>query len=312
MASTAPVHPHSHVVVIYRKNSFSDDAQMEKAADFIANSRKSIGSYWESSYSKSMGSGLNFSEQKLLMPHVVDCEPEDRNFRKAVSDYFASIKTAVPYSKGRDLEIGLEKGEKEPLSKDNMPINLYDYITYRHAKGHPQVAGSRAEADGNPLVMYYIFDKVEEEGKQAQVADLKDKVLELYLTVRKESKKADMLLTILGIDPRKYTGMNAPSQKMERLRQLAESDPVKFKAAFEHKKFDDLYTIQTMLNTGILKQVGEFIVNAETGKTIGHTTEEAIAWLTDKANSQQVTILKARMQEMLAPEAEAPATEKAK
>lgn len=303
-------HPNSRIVTIYRKSSFILDAQKGTASDFVSMAKKSIGSFWENNYSKTQGSGLNFSEQKLLMSTIVDCEPEDRNFRSKVSEYFASIKTVVPYEKGRSLEIGLEKDNNAALSEDNMPLNLADYITYRHALAHPQVAKTKEEGDGNMLKEFYIFDEQADEDRQVKESADNDKALELYLKVKKTPEKIDMLLTLLMHDPRTFKGKNADSLKLNKLKEISTKEPSRFVQTFEGKFFEDLYIIQTMINTGVLQKVGERIIDAETGETIGHDTKEAIAWIKDKGNSDKLVILKARMQEGLSKPV--PATVKAK
>lgn len=291
--------PNSRIVTLYRKESFIMGAQVGKAPDFVAQSKQSIGSFWYSSDSKTQGSGLDFEEQKLLMPLIVDCEPTDRNFRAKVAEYFASIKTVIPYGKGKSLEIGLEKSNKEPLSQDNQPLDVYDYITYRHAIAHPLVAATKQEADRNMLKQFYIFDPQAAEDREVKENTSKDAALEQYLLIKKTPEKVDMLLTLLLQDPRTFTGKNADALKIEKLKELAQSNPAKFVSTFKDKFFEELYVIKTMVNTGVLNRVGENIIDIDTGETIGHTSQEAVAWFRDKANSERVVILKAKMQEAM-------------
>lgn len=300
--------PNSRIVKLYRKNSFIEDAQ-KGAPEFMAMSKKSIGSFWENSYSKTVGSGLTFEEQKVLLPHIIDCEPEDRNFRAKVAEYYNSIKTIVPFDKGRELEIGLIKSNKEPISLVNQPINLADYITYRHAIAHPKVASSKQESENSMLVEFYIFDAQAQEDTDVKASQDKDKALELYLKVKKTPEKIDMLLTLLGVDPRTFKGNNAEALKLERLKTLADKTPGKVIEVYEHKLFEEMYVIQTMINTSVLQKIGERVINPETGETIGHDMTESVAWIKDKANSESLVLLKARMQEGLS---EAPARSKAK
>lgn len=306
---TTSNHPNSRIVTIFRKSTFAVDAQKETASDFIAMSKKSIGSYWENSHSKSVGSGLNFEEQKILMPALVDFEATDRNFRKACSEYFATLKTSVPYGKGVRLEVGLAHSNKEPVSDKNMPLSLSDYIAYRHALGHPMVSPSRKASEGDMLKEFYIFDPQTEDERRASENKEKDNALELYLKIRKQPEKIDMLLTILGVDPRKFTGKAAEEKKAEELKKLSESNPDKFVSTFEDKMFEQQYVVQSLINTGLLVRAGELIIEPATGETIGHNMLEAIAYIKDKANSGKLVIWKARMSEMLNV---APAAEKAR
>lgn len=294
---TTAKHENSHVVKIFRKDSFIGMAQGKVVPEFLAMSKKSIGSFWDNSNSKTVGSGLNFSEQKILLPTIVDCEPEDRNFRSKVTEYYMQMKTSVPYEKGRELEIGLETDNKLPVSADNQPLNLSDYLTYRHAIAHPEVAASKQDGLNNMLKSYYVFDAQDNEDFELKASLDKDKALELYLSMKKKPEKVDMLLTMLDIDPRTFKGKNAAALKLEKLKSLAETVPDKLVALAEHKLIDDMYTIQQMILTRILNKVGERIVNPETGVTVGHNMAESVAWLKDPLNSQSVAMMKTRMQE---------------
>ncbi|MGL1311167.1 hypothetical protein ACSTKO_24345, partial [Vibrio parahaemolyticus] len=82
-----------------------------------------------------------------------------------------------------------------------MPIEISEYITYRHALAHPLVAASKQEADNNMLKEYYIFDAQAQEDAEIEENTTKDEALAVYLKISKEPTKIDMLLTLLGTDP---------------------------------------------------------------------------------------------------------------
>ncbi len=295
----------SRIITIYRKPSFLEGAQKESAPEFMAMSKKSIGSYWETSTARKVGSGLSFDEQKLLMPLLIDCEPEDRQFREKVHEYFASMKTSIPYEKGKQLEIGLEKDNKAGISKDNMPIDVADYVAYRHALYHPAVAKSKSEADGNMLKEFYIFDPQAEEDAQVKAGHDKDESLEVYLEVKKKSTakdgedKVDMFLTLLGEDIRRFKGKNALALKLDKLKEYAEKKPAEVVELHKDKLLETRFEIQTMINVGIFEKVGTRVIDPQTGETIGHTDTEAIAWIKDSKNSEKLVMYKARVQEAL-------------
>ena len=290
-------HPNSRIVTLYRKESFLMNAQSESAPEFLEQSKQSVGSYWKHSYGASIGSGLDFSEQKLLMPTIVDCEPEDRNFRNKVTEYFTTIRTVVPYKDGRKFEIGLEKSNSEPLAKDNMPLDLHDYISYRHALEHPWVAATKEAAEGNMIAQFYMFDPQAAEDAEVVTNSNRDKALGMYLEIKQTPEKVDMLLTLLKIDPRIFAGKNAGALKMDKLNEVATKDPATFIETIELKNFEERYRLETMVNVGVLNREGTRIMDLETGDTIGHTIEEAVVWMKDKLHSERLSILLARMQE---------------
>lgn len=288
-------------VTLYRKSHFMMEAQLKNAPDFVRSSKQSIGSFWVNSNSKMVGSGLTFDEQKLLMPLIIDCEPSDRNFRTKVSAYFSNMRTVIPYDTGLTLQIGLTEDNNAPLSESNMPYDVHQYITWRHAAAHPQVAASKTAAEGNMLALYYIFDPQATEDSKVLLNENTDKAMELYLEVKRQPEKLDMLLTLLGISPRniKYDGKNGLSLKIADLKAIAEKDPARFITVYETKNFAETYVLLTAVELGLITKVGAYFVDKNSQETIGHNQAEAIQWLKDKTKSDKVVLLKQRMQEAM-------------
>lgn len=305
-------HENSRVITIFRKNSFIAQAQEGSAPEFLSESRRSIGSYWKDSHSVAVGTGLTFKEQELLLPELVDCEPTDRNFRNKVKEYYQNIRTSVPYGTGVKLEIGLQKDNTLPVSESNMPIDLSNYLAYRHALGSPEVAPSLKEANGH-IIQYYIFDPMADELENIAKNKHRDSALEKYLLVSKDANKVKMFLTLLNVDIRKkeLSGVNAEGLRVEELKKLLDADPAKFLEIHEEKFFEEHYVIQSMINYKILTRVGEMIIDKEGGRTIGHNMDEAIVWLRTPENSESLLILKAKLQEATGEKAETPAVNKA-
>jgi hypothetical protein len=299
-------HRNSRTVTIFRAGSFLSRAQGKDIEDFFATSKKSIGSYWENVSSKKVASGLSFVEEAILLPHLVDATADDREFRKKVTSFYVDIDTQIPHNTGRVLEIGLlldndkdvSFDPKDP-SKSNMPINLMDYVRYRHAIKHPYVAPNKEEADGNALIEFYIFDKTEVVKKNTKKSDEKDAAMQIYLTIKPEPTKVTMMLTLLGIDPREFTGANAEDLRIEALRKQSETNSKVFIETYNNTDLETHYWIKTMVNTGVMKIIGNKYFDAETNKLIGNTLEETTFFFKDEENSDVVVSLKARMQEGL-------------
>lgn len=299
-------HRNSKTVTIFRAGSFLSRAQGKEIEDFFSTSKKSIGSYWESTSSKKVGTGLSFAEEAILLPMVLDVPAEDREFRKKVTQFYVDIDTQVPHNTGRTLEIGLELDNDKPISidikdmsKSNMPINIMDYIRYKHAIGHPFVAKSKEEADGNALIEFYIFDKTEVIKKNTKKSDERDASMQIYLTIKPDPTKVGMMLTLLGIDPREFTGPTAEDLKIDALRKQSETNPKGFIETYQNTDLETHYWIRTMVNTGVLKVIGNKYFDAETNKLIGNTLEETTFYFKDEENSDMVVSLKARIQEAI-------------
>lgn len=304
MEPTEQFKANSRKITIFRAPTFLSAVQVG-LDDYYATSNKDIGGYWSGKGTKGQGTGLDFEEVDLLLPLVIDYQPGEREFKKQVNEFYTDITTKVPHKDGVTLEIGLRKSNLEPLSKENLPIVPMEYIRYRHAIGHPWVAGSRDDAEGNQLKQFYVSDPEALRISGTSLRERKEKAMEAYLILTKEAKdkpaKIDDIIAVLGTDPRKYKGMD---EKLDFLESLVNStDSVKvnqFHSVATDKKVELKGFTEKLVLTGILRKVGSRYLVAETDKILGDSLEEVLLELEDTAkNGQLVTVFKAQLQEKM-------------
>lgn len=297
----ADKHANSRIVTLFRAGSNLARAQGKAVEGYYQNSKISVGSYFEKKTSKKVASGLTVQEEKILLPEQLRISADDRDFHKTVNDFYCEMDTAIDPLTGTSLEIGLELDNDSPVTAKNFPISLMDYLRYRHVKGHPYMAQNKEEAESNTQKQYYIFDKVDSHKKVAEVTKEKDAAMQLYLQLKKDPKKVDMMLTLLGQDPRNFTGKTATDDKIEALRKIATDDATatKFVTTYNEEDLEVQYQIETMIRTGIIKKIHNKYYDAETDKEMGASLEETIFFFREPANSEKVVMLKARMQEAI-------------
>jgi|SRR6186713_86408 len=300
MAKTNSQNPNSRLVTIFRAGSHLSRAQGAEVDDLFMDSKQGIGSYFDSVNSQKVASGLDFKEEALLLPLIIDVPADDREFRKKLTDFYADINTNVPFGKGVTLETGLTESNEKDVSKDNLPIKLIDYLRWRHAQGHPWVAASKEQSSGDQTYQFYMFDPASIQGKNTKKLKEQDAAMQIYLKIKHEPETIDQMLTLLGIEPRAFIGKNKDDLKVEALREKLMSEPEKFTQIYTQGDLDIKYWIQTMVATGVLKEIGGRFINAETDKLEASNLEEMVWFFKDEANSDKVTVLKARMQEALA------------
>jgi hypothetical protein len=291
--------PNSKVITIRRAGSFLERAQGPEISEYYAMSSQSIGSQFEGKTSTRIWSGLSYEEEAILMPLLVDSPPGDNNFRNKVRIFFEEIDTKVPSPAGITLEIGLTNDNNQPLSLKNMPINPSDFVRWRHARGHKWVAKDKSEADGNPNKIFYIFDPANIASEKNQRRIDQDASITLYLQISKDPKQVDMVLSMLGVDIRSFSGKDVLDQKLDVLKKLAEDKPEKFIATGTHQDLEVRAWLENMVRCGILKRVGERFVDTETNKVLGNSLEETIFFINDDVNVDQMVALKARTQEAM-------------
>lgn len=267
--------------------------------EYFDNSYRAVGSYWPKG-SMRPGTGLSLTEENILMPYILNIPFNDRDFREKVTQFFHDITTKVEPTHidvkgiedgGTKLEIGLHNNEEE-VGELNLPNNIMDFIRYRQIIGHPQVAISEEASRGNQLKIYFIYNPTDVTRSNNTLADMKDTALEAYLGVKKDAAKVVQYLTLLGVNSQDFKGSESV-----KLRELSIKDPEAFMKVHLNKHKDYKYLIMDLITANVLEQIGSRIVIKESSQQIGGNLKEAIAYLMDPANSKQLTIFKANVQD---------------
>lgn len=301
-------HKNSRKITIFRAGSFLSRSQ-KGMEDYFADTKQSIGSYWESSTSQRIASGLSFEEINILLPFVTEVNNTHPEFMKKVNEFYRDINTNVPYNIGVTLETGLTQSNAKEISvertdkgeiipeKSNLPISLEDYLRFRQIKNHPEVAKNKEEADGNATKRFYIFDKYELQANNTKKMEEKDAAMAIYLEIKDDEIKPKMMLTLMGVDPRQFSGPNEKTFITEELRKLSETKATLFVEVFKNSNIETLYWLQSLVNANVLKKVGEKYIDTENDKLIGNNQEETRYFFEDEVNSDLVITWKARYQE---------------
>jgi hypothetical protein len=285
-------------VTIFRSKSFFETSQPGAAA-YLAKSKQSIGGYWASPQSKAVGKGLTPTQERILLPPIIDVDADDRDFRKEVKAFYEGLETKVPYIGGITLTISLEDDSKE-LSKDNLPINIMDYLRYKHALGHPEVAESFDLAEGDLMKNYYVHDPSTVKDRKADLRKTKDEAMQAYLNISNNPEKVDNVLALLGEDPRKYTAAERLDLLQAKAASNVHAELTTFIGTVADKQLEIKGFIKKLVATGILKTVGTRYMFTDTSAIIGNDLEETVLELQDEAkNSETIIVLKAKLQDAM-------------
>lgn len=244
--------------------------------------------------------GMPWATQCLLLPHLIGIEKDDRTFREAVTVFWAEINTNIPIN-GIELEIGLEEDNDKPVSKDNMPINVAEFVKFIHHRGHPNMGRNEAEARGNQLMLYYLFDPMELEKEKSKKSSSENAALAVFLKLIHEPEKMDMMLSMFGEDSREYeqgkSEIEWKSKKEQRLKTLATSQSDLFIKHYETEDLEIRFWIARMIRLDVFTEVGTQIRAKESKALIGHTTGEAVAYFQNPENQEIIMMFKQLAQE---------------
>lgn len=275
--------------------SNSEKNSTEETQEYFNQGNRSLGSYFVKD-SVRPGTGLTLSEEKMLMPLIIDLHPEDREFMKASSNWFHDIYLKIPPHDpkrnvgGLRLNISLEDDSK-PLSKDNLPRNVVDYVKYRFIKSHPNVALSEKAGSGNVLKEFYIYDEGVVKAENVAEQDVKDAAISAYLSIKDDAEKVLQFLIILNIPRDEYLGKESLV-----LRKQAEVNPSDFMKVFKNKHVEIIALLKEMLEAKIIERAGDRFVYVESKNIFAVDEKDALGFLKDPANSNDVLGFKAKIQ----------------
>jgi len=267
--------PHSKKVVLKRKITIGD-FNAKDVEEIMGDPSRPIGSYWKGG---KIGTGLTYEEQRVLMPEILFCDAGDRDFRSKCEQYFHEINIKVA-KEGTTLEVGLDE--------HGVPLNVIQYVYYKHCLDNPLVAKDKKTGVGNPLIKWYIEDPDAELNSEKALEDIKDKATQLYLSNKDNTKIVDMVLDLSGVK-------SIESKKLLDFKKLSASKPVEFIKLIEDKDILLRYMLSKAISQNVLKRIGTAIVWTESGEALGQTMDEVLIKLKDKTGVPDVNKIKAAL-----------------
>lgn len=292
----------SKIILIHRKLSQAQMAHTDAdVRDWFNQAFKAISPYW---IGKVTGTGLSPTEQKLLMPYLHGVEADDKDFRKKTEKYFDEILTKVP-PKGLKLEIGLEDDNK-PLGEDNLPLNITEYVAYRHAIKFPQLALSEDEAERSPLKHFFIVDPDHVTSTGLKINELEDQAVACYFKYKDDEIKVDQILTLLGTNIKvmthsaKVLKLKEVSRKNDNQGEQEQQDTLKrFIEICEDQDIAMKYLLQELVGAQIIEKVGTSLTIKESGELIGNNAREAVIFLKNAKNTKIYNMLRGQYQNVV-------------
>jgi hypothetical protein len=254
---------------------------------FYTDSKRSIGSVM--TRTGETAHGLTFEEVRKYMPGIVNSDPSDYNFRQRVDDYFRSLTLRPTLKTGLELEIGMDvSGE---------PINVTDYVHYKFALQNPKVAAN-PEMVRHGVTLFIAIDREKELADDHTKLEKRRNAYKEYIKLTDDTKKLAIVLTMLsgklgyGIMEIRKADEREVLLKLEK---YVQDNPEHFFDLVTDKNLATRAFIEDCISAGALNRVGTAILNGD--QKLGSTTEEAIMFLADKANSEILVTLKARVAE---------------
>ncbi len=139
---------------------------------------------------------LTWEECEAWLPPLLNVVKEDKDFRKAVEEYFINISVPISYNEAYELEVGMQYKTEEDFSNENVkyddrvgtmtgkltgvPINVENYILYRFALQSPKVANKEEFLYSSNNIWFYIEDLASKKEDKEKHVLVKNKATALF------------------------------------------------------------------------------------------------------------------------------------
>lgn len=179
------------------------------------------------------------------------------------------------------------------------PLNVEDYLMYRHCLLYNDVAKDMAFINGEQNIRFYIKDNKKEEERKRKQHELANKALSNYVILLGDETLFDAVYVQYCVINAKPILSSLLKERMDReveLRQFAAEYPDKFNKLYSNKD------IRTIADIELLIARGEFIrteynqnITTSDGVLIGANMTEALAWFKNPENISTVNAYKAKL-----------------
>lgn len=266
---------------------------------------------------------------ELIMPTLVNSNPNDLGWQKAISDYWDGLYVEIKKN-GTDLEVGFTFNDmdsnkiREPYIKKlkldkklntaeeigkyvmsyvpfeehyryGVPLNIRDYAVYIYSKGYRDVANNVNDVNNSGHIRFYIHDdtqvKRNQEVKMDSVMKAHDKYMELITMKDADDRIHDILIVL---DPSNITEVRNMSAKERKylLHTEFNKDADAFLKVYDDKSLTDKAHIERLIDANIIQRLTNSSIitdKLEPAIVIGNTTDEAITWFNNDINKPKIT-----------------------
>ncbi len=228
--------------------------------------------------------GVEGKEEERLLKELVDVPPTHNEWPAKTKDFWSSLSITVPFE---GVELNIETTE------DGTPINPIDYIKYKWAIKHRQVAMSEEEMRATSEKKFYIYDPQKDLLKKNNKVQIKKEADKEFI---KLTGNFDLMRTLVRVlangNPDTLTDMEIENQ----LYDIKDANPERFLKYCKDDTLELRSEILEMIEKGVFRQIGNQIIYQD--ETIGETMKDAIVYFKNKKNSGAVNAMRAQLKEV--------------
>ncbi len=229
--------------------------------------------------------GLDRDEEKQILPRIIDADPDEgAQFAEKASKYWKELSVDIP-SGGKMLNISTDE--------QGRPMYPEDYVIYRFAQAHPNVAEDEQEARKDPNKLFWVLDPEEEKLNERKEVEAKADAWKEFIKIKDDEDKIDLMIRVfVGENPKK---MSDTDEKVNALHDELEKRPEKFIDLATDDNLEKQDFVLQCIEYGVLRKIGNQIMYKD--EVLGQGVDEVVAYLKNKRHSSTLSSLKAELQD---------------
>lgn len=179
------------------------------------------------------------------------------------------------------------------------PLNVEDYLMYRHCLLYNDVAKDMAFINGEQNIRFYIKDNKKEEERKRKQHELANKALQNYVVLLGDSSLFDAVYVqycVINNKPILTSLLKDVVDREVELRRFATDYPDKFNKIYSNKDVRIISDIELLIARGeLIKSDYNQNITTPDGVLIGANMNEALAWFKNTENISAVNAYKNKL-----------------
>lgn len=168
------------------------------------------------------------------------------------------------------------------------PVNLEEYLMYRHCLLYSDVAKDISLINSDPSLRFYIKDEAREAEKQKKLTEQKTKAMKNFVELNGTTAKFNAVYVAMCVsrnDNLAEAMLKSHNEKVAQIIEFVNSHPDKFNKFVEDKNVQIKALIESLITRGelIRSEFNQQISTAD-GTFVGSNMNEAIAWFENPDN----------------------------
>lgn len=280
--------------------------------------------------------GLTPDEEIKFLPSILGLTNKSENWMRVVNDYWANFGKVIPTDdEGLKIEAGMwyesqedadkamaeEATEKRKIEEAKVrnvryvekftvraslgtPLNIGDYILYRHCLIYSEVANVPEDMDKSPKIRFYLFSKQKDTANKAISLEARRKAYIKYSESVAVPSTKGALIYLLRSDidrynrenPKKILTVSSEIEKDLTLEAIAVTYPEKFLSVVDDPMLLQKAFIERAIDAGEIRRLTntEILYYGDNTK-LGNNVVEAINFLSESQHADIFNTIKARI-----------------